>query len=676
MTSIFLYGDVGTDVSVQDLSQELARAGGSDVSLNVFSYGGDAGQGLAMYNLLQRYAGKITAHIDGVVASAGTLPVMAANRVVMPSNALMMIHDPWTGAMGNASGLRKKAEQLDAYSASYREAYARRSGRTADEVTAWMGANDGGGTWFSAAQALEAGLVDEIGPPVEVRAEAPSVDQTRFQGMAGVPDALSFWVQAKVATVQQQKMDPETQAVEAPATNQPAEAPATVATGSVQATAAAVQASASAPAASAEANELARLRRENDIRTAAAHAGLAPDKVQALIDGGQPMAQVAIEIIKAQAAASDAHAPGAGHPARLKVVRDSGDTIQAAIQARIVHRLNPGSAMPDEARQFRGCTMLDLIRASMEMHGANPAGRSKTELAVWALHSTSDFPLLLENAANKTLMPAYEEEPHTWRQIATQRNLPDFKDAKSYSIAADLIPKELKEGGEYESATMTEGRGSWRLYTYARKLLLSREMLINDDLSAFQEALPLFGRGFRRFESNAIYSLISSNANSAEDGVALFHADHSNTGTGAISIPSINAGIKAMSKQKDLAGTPINLEPGFLMGPTDLRGEILQFLYPNGYAPSALTGANGVNPFVGQMSPIIESRLDGSATQWYLVAPPSRITGIMFGYLEDEPGPNVTSETTRDPDGLKIMARLDFGCAIRDHRAFYRSSGT
>jgi hypothetical protein len=47
----------------------------------------------------------------------------------------------------------------------------------------------------------------------------------------------------------------------------------------------------------------------------------------------------------------------------------------------------------------------------------------------------------------------------------------------------------------------------------------------------------------------------------------------------------------------------------------------------------------------------------------------------MYGYLEDEPGPNVTSETLRDPDGVKIMARIDFGCAIRDHRAFYRSSG-
>jgi ATP-dependent protease ClpP protease subunit len=677
MKTIRLYGDVGLDVTVQDLAQELSDAGGRDVSINVFSYGGDAGQGLAMYNLLERYQGRVTAYVDGVVASAGTLPVMAADRVIMPGNALMLVHDCWSKAAGNASTLRTQADQLETFSASYRDAYVKRSKRPVDEVSAWMSANNGDGTWFTAAQALEAGLVDEVSAPVELMARVPALDPGRFQGAGGVPEALKFWAQATLSTEEATSpaMKTQAQAGGAPATVEPIEAPAP------ETAATAPQASVSpqaAPVAQAggDSAELAKLRRENEIRTAAAHANLSPDKVQVLVDGGLPMAQVAIEIIRAAATASNAIAPNAGHPARLQVTRDNGENIRAAIEARIEYRLKPGSVMPDAARQFRGCTMLDLIRASMEMHGVNPAGRSKSEIAVWALHSTSDIPLLLENAANKTLMPAYEEEVHTWRPIATQKNLPDFKDAKSYSIAADLIPKELKEGGEYEAATITEGRASWRLYTYARKISYSREMIINDDLSALEETLPMFGRGFRRFESNMIYNLITSNANSAEDGLPLFDASHNNTGSGAISIPSISAGRKAMRKQKDLAGTTINLEPGFLMGPSDLEDEILQFLYPNGYAPSALTGANGVHPYIGKMEPIVEPRLDGSATQWYLVASPNRITGIMYGYLEDEPGPNITSETTRDPDGLKIMARLDFGCAIRDHRAFYRSSGT
>jgi ATP-dependent protease ClpP protease subunit len=676
MKSIFLYGDIGLDVSVQDLSAQLAEAGTQDVSINVFSYGGDAGQGLAMFNLLERYQGRVTAYIDGVVASAGTLPVMAADRTVMPANALMLIHDCWSGAVGNASSLRRQADQLDSFSGSYRDAYARRTKRSAEEVAAWMSANNGDGTWFTAQAALDVGLIDEISPPVAVKAKAPALDPSRFTGEA-LPESLKFWAQATLAQIEAPpiQMSKPSQAGGEPAAVEPQ------ATRTPEAAVAPVQASAPPPvappvASGGELAELASLRRENDIRAAAAHTNLPPDKVQALIDGGLPMAQAAIEIVKAAAAASDARAPLAGHPARVQVTRDAGENVKAGIQARIEHRLKPGSVMPEAARQFRGCSMLDLIKASMEMFGVNPVGRSKSELAVWALHSTSDIPLLLENAANKTLMPAYEEELHTWGAIALQRNLPDFKDAKTYSISADLIPKELKEGGKYESATISESRASWRLYTYARQIIYSREMMINDDLSALEETLPLFGRGFRRFESNMIYQLITSNANSAEDGLPLFDASHNNTGTGAISIPSISAGRKAMRKQTDQAGTKINLEPGFLMGPSDLEDEILQFLYPNGYAPSALTGANGVHPYVGKMQPIVESRLDGSATQWYLVAPKERIAGIVYGYLEDEPGPNLTSETLRDPDGIKFMARIDFGCAIRDHRAFFRSSGT
>ena len=667
MTSIFLYGNIGEDASVQDLSDYLSQANGQDVNLHVFSYGGDAGQGMAMYNLLQNYPGKVNAYIDGIAASAGTLPIMAANRVYMPSNALIMIHDCHAVASGNAASFRAKADQLDKFSDSYLNAYVKRTGKDTEMVSQWMSKNNGRGTFFTARQAFDAGFIDEITGPASIKAQMPECDQNRFSGIEDLPEELKFWMCATVESVDPLAAlaMPPTEDLAETATLAPVEARLPVATEPIPHAAAALGVD----------PEVSRLKRENEIRTAAAHASLSPDQVQALVDSGKPMAEVAIDIIKAATADSEKVAAKAGHPARLTVVADAGDTLKDAIQARIEHRLKPGSVLPEIGRRFRGSTMLDLVRASMEMNGINPVGRSKTELAVYAFHSTSDIPLLLENAANKTLMPAYEEEPHTWAPIATQKNLPDFKDSRSYSIAADLIPKELKEGGEYESATITEGRASWRLYTYARKILYTREMIINDDLSALEETLPLFGRGFRRFESNMIWNLIVNNANSAEDGLPLFDASHNNTGTGAITIPAISAGRKAMGTQKDLAGTAINLEPGFLVGPRDLEDEILQFLYPTGYAPSALTGASGVHPYVGKMEPIIESRLNGSATQWYLVAPKSRITGLMYGYLEDEPGPNVTSETLRDPDGVKIMARIDFGCAIRDHRAFYRSSG-
>ena len=112
------YGDIGVDVLAIDLSRALEQAGGRDITVNLFSYGGDAGEGLAIHDILARYQGKTTIVIDGVAASAGSMVAMAGDRVVMPDNALLMIHNCWSMAAGDAESLRTSAALLDTYSAS------------------------------------------------------------------------------------------------------------------------------------------------------------------------------------------------------------------------------------------------------------------------------------------------------------------------------------------------------------------------------------------------------------------------------------------------------------------------------------------------------------------------------------------------------------------------------
>jgi hypothetical protein len=75
------------------------------------------------------------------------------------------------------------------------------------------------------------------------------------------------------------------------------------------------------------------------------------------------------------------------------------------------------------------------------------------------------------------------------------------------------------------------------------------------------------------------------------------------------------------------------------------------------------------------MQLIVEPRLDGSATQWYAASAPSKLEGLVYGYLADEPGPTITPVPERDPDGLTLLARFDFGCAVKDYRFIYRSTG-
>lgn len=667
-----LYGDVGLDVLASDVARALDSAGGRDITVNVFSYGGDAGEGLAIHDILARYQGQKTVIIDGIAASAGSMVVMAGDRVIMPDNALLMIHNCWSMAAGDAASLRTSADLLDTYSASYCATYAKKSGASEAQVEEWMAAGGGAGTWFTAAAAVEAGLADEVSDPVSVRANTPRLPANRF---TDAPMTL-----LKPWAVEVGSLNPENNTPLIQMTAQSQVGAVTATTIEVQPVAAATPEAVPAPVQTQKAEasvsaEVASLRREADIRRCAAKAGLAAEVVQAMVDGGKPFVDVALEIVTVHASVVEGRAGAAGHPARIQVTRDAGDTVMAGIGEMLQARINPGSAIGDAGKAYRGYSLMECVRIFAESRGISTVGRSKSDLVAMAMHSTSDFPLLFSNLAGKTLTAAYEEEPHTWKPLARQRNLPDFKQASDLILAADLAPELLLEDGEYKKGTLTEAQATWKLATYTRKINISRQAIINDDLSALERTPEYLGRGFRRLESNLVWGLITANSLTSVDGLALFAAGHNNTGTGVIGVAGVNSAKKAMRKQTDISGVTVNLTPDYLIVPTDLEGTALQFLYPTGYAPASLTGQAGPNPYAMGMNLIVEPRLDGSALQWYAAAAPSIVEGLVYGYLVDEPGPTITPVPERDPDGLTLLARFDFGCAVKDYRFIYRSTG-
>lgn len=160
---LYIYGDIeatvfwGDEITPATLKDELdACEGPLDVYIN--SGGGDVFAGQAIYNMIKHYAGQVTVHIDGLAASIATVIAMAGDRIVMPENALMMIHNAWCVARGNSGDLRDMADQLDRVDGLIRDVYAARTGIDAEVIASMMAAE----TWFTAAEALEAGLVDEI----------------------------------------------------------------------------------------------------------------------------------------------------------------------------------------------------------------------------------------------------------------------------------------------------------------------------------------------------------------------------------------------------------------------------------------------------------------------------------------------------------------------------------
>jgi ATP-dependent protease ClpP protease subunit len=156
---ILIYGIIGADVTGQQVADQLASIPeGSDLVVRINSRGGDVFEGVAILNALRGFPGKVTTVVDGIAASAASFIAMAGSEVVMNRNSEMMIHNGSSYAMGGAEAMRKMADNLERTNANIASMYAEKAGGTADEWRTAMAAE----TWYSADEAVKAGLADRV----------------------------------------------------------------------------------------------------------------------------------------------------------------------------------------------------------------------------------------------------------------------------------------------------------------------------------------------------------------------------------------------------------------------------------------------------------------------------------------------------------------------------------
>lgn len=189
-----LYGEIsdvswwGDEVTPKQFKEDLDALGDID-TLNVYinSPGGDVFAGQAIYSMLKRHNAHVNVYIDGVAASIASLIAMAGDKIIMPANAMMMIHSPWTFAVGNAQDFRKLADDLDKIRESMIVAYQSKSGLEKEEIINIMDGDDGDGTWLSADDCKKYGFVDEIENAKQIAACIP---EKYFAIYRNIPKAL------------------------------------------------------------------------------------------------------------------------------------------------------------------------------------------------------------------------------------------------------------------------------------------------------------------------------------------------------------------------------------------------------------------------------------------------------------------------------------------------------
>lgn len=387
-----------------------------------------------------------------------------------------------------------------------------------------------------------------------------------------------------------------------------------------------------------------------------------------LVDNGATLDAARAAILDAVATRD---AGGTSSRLPIETVVDETDVRRAAVENAIMHRAAPGRVkLTDAGRQYRSLSLLEIGRELLEKAGEKTRGMDKLQLAQRAL-STSDFPYVLANVANKTLRAGYEAAPQTFKPFTKQAGAPDFKTIQRTQIGDAPQLKKVNEAGEFTYGSIGEGKETYQLATYGRIIAVTRQTIINDDLNAFADLPAKFGRAAANLESDIVWGIVTTNA-ALNDGVALFHATHGNLGSGAIAVAGLDAGRAAMRIQKSVDGQSINVIPAYLIVPA--AKETLAQQYTSADFVSAKS--SDINPFKSALQVLVEPRLDAASTSvWYLAADPMTIDTIEYCYLDGNEGVYIETRNGFEVDGMEIKARLDFAAKAIDYRGLYKSTG-
>jgi ATP-dependent Clp endopeptidase proteolytic subunit ClpP len=135
---ILIQDTIGWDTTVESVKSELKKAKGEDVELRINSPGGYVFDGIAIFNAIKDYKGKVTAIIDGLAASMASYIPLAADEIIVRENSVYMIHNAWAFAAGDHNDLRKSADRLEKLTGLLIKGYVAKTGKSTEEIEAML----------------------------------------------------------------------------------------------------------------------------------------------------------------------------------------------------------------------------------------------------------------------------------------------------------------------------------------------------------------------------------------------------------------------------------------------------------------------------------------------------------------------------------------------------------
>ncbi|EFC2125766.1 Clp protease ClpP [Escherichia coli] len=619
---ISIYEEIGGfGITAKQFAEDLKALGDvSHIDLRIHSPGGDVFEGIAIYNLLRNHPAEITVYIDGVAASMASVVAMAGDRVVMPENAMMMIHKPWGISGGNAGDMRDYADFLDKVETVLVPAYARKTGKSAQEITAMLEDE----TWMDGKECLKHGFADELLPSVTAMAR---IESKRTGDFSHMPETIKGMIT-------------------------PPQGAANIA-----------------------GNEQKRI---NGISEVFSLFGSRYDGIKmACLEDASCTPEMAREKLLnelgRESTPSNKNIPTHIYAGNGNI---TGDAIRQGLYSRL------GYERPERGNPYAMMSLFEMAQASLTDRGISVGSflnRSQVVNAAFT-HSSSDFSHILAGGAEKSVLKGWQDSGETFQKWTRTGSLSNFHEAKRVGLNGFSKLDKVPEGAEYKYITTSDKGVPIALATYGNIFSVTRQAIINDDLTQLTTIPMAMGRAAARTVGNLVYLLLTSNGKFT-DGKALFHADHKNLIAKDMDMVGLDEARKLMRLQEDANGDSLNITPAFVLVPAALesaaRRAILSSssVFPVGDESTINQNPGIINVVKDMAEVIVEPRLDkANSKEWYVAAAKGMDT-IEVAYLDGMDTPYLEEQVGFTVDGVAWKVRIDAGVAALDYRGLLKSSG-
>ena len=366
-----------------------------------------------------------------------------------------------------------------------------------------------------------------------------------------------------------------------------------------------------------------------------------------------------------------------------------------------LEKLLPEKERADGWKDFQHSTLFDMARECVESAGVSTRGLDRATVAKVALgfgrhvgiradygfHTTGNFPNLMLDAINKSLLAGYQERAFTWSAVFRQAaSASDFKNIHRIRMSEAPNISIWPDNTRPEEIAFTDEKETYAVESYANLASFSYRSLVNDDMDALSRVPQLMGTAAARTVNAIAWAQITSNP-TLQDGVSLFSSatgarKKANTSTGVVNVANLGTAKSIMrlqvgvnTKGGNASSSILNLEPRYLVVPATIETTAAQIL--NSVYDPADNKTQVFNPFSGSLRLIVEPLLDAKSTaEWYLFCDPSQCDTVEVTFLAGQETP-ITNQW-EDPASMALMYSIVQTLAAKaiDYRGMVRSTGS